>query len=88
MMTTWWVWVVAGLLLLILEGVVSGFILLGFAVGTIVVGLLMWVGIVFSQSVTWLVFAIVSLVAWFVFRRVYGSFRGQVKVWDRDINDN
>jgi hypothetical protein len=31
---------------------------------------------------------VVSVVAWLVLRRVVGVREGQVKVWDRDINDN
>jgi hypothetical protein len=35
-----------------------------------------------------LIFAVVSVVAWLVLRRMVGVRDGQVKVWDRDINDN
>ena len=34
-----------------------------------------------------LIFAVVSVVAWLVLRRVVGVREGQVKIWDRDIND-
>ncbi len=44
MWTVWWVWVVAGFLLGILEVFTPGFIFLGFAVGAILTGhLLAWV---------------------------------------------
>ncbi len=29
-----------------------------------------------------------DLAVWLVLRRVFGSGAGQVKVWERDINDN
>ena len=35
-----------------------------------------------------LVFAIASLGAWFAMRRLFGTRIGQVKIWDRDINDD
>ncbi len=38
MWTVWWVWVVAGLVLAILEMLTSGYIFLGFAIGAAVVG--------------------------------------------------
>jgi membrane protein implicated in regulation of membrane protease activity len=85
----WWVWAVAGVVLAILEVVIPGFILLGFAFGAGLTGLLLWVGVLGgSLSVMLLVFAVGSLVAWALLRRVVGVRHGQVKHWDRDINDN
>jgi len=85
----WWVWLVGGVLLGILEVLAPGFFFLGFAVGAVVVGLLLWLGLLGSSfSVLLLCFAIASLVAWLVVRRVVGVRAGQVKIWDRDINDN
>ncbi len=34
-----------------------------------------------------LIFGMVSLAGWFVLRQLFGVRRGQVKIWDRDIND-
>ena len=86
--TEWWVWMIAGAVLAILEIMIPGFILLGFAVGAALTGLLLWLGILGeSLAVLVLVFAVASLIAWLVLRRVVGVRRGQVKVWDRDIND-
>ena len=84
----WWVWMVAGAVLAILEVMIPGFILLGFAVGAALTGLLLWLGVLGgSLAVLLLVFAVASLVAWLVLRRVVGVRQGQVKLWDRDIND-
>jgi len=41
-----------------------------------------------SPALLVLIFAVCSLVAWLVLRRTMGVRAGQVKVWDRDINDN
>lgn len=89
MWATWWVWVVAGFLLAGLEVAIPGYIFLGFATGAVLTGILLGLGIV-AGSLAWLilVFAVLSLAAWFVLRRTMGVRQGQVKVWDRDINDN
>jgi len=84
----WWVWIAAALGLAILEVLAPGFIFLGFALGAAVVGILLGVGI--GASLPWLlvVFAVVSLISWIVMRRAFGIRKGQVKVWDRDINED
>lgn len=85
----WWVWVVAGFGLGVLEVIVPGFIFLGFAIGAVVTGLLVLVGILGGNlAVLILIFALASLVAWFALRAVFGVRQGQVKLWDKDINDN
>ena len=90
----WWAWLVAALALGILEIFAPGFIFLGFAAGAAVTGLLLAVGgplagwMAGSLPMTLLVFAVLSLVAWVALRRVVGVRKGQVKVWDRDINED
>ena len=83
----WWAWVVFGVALAVLEVLVPGFIFLGFAVGAVLVGVLVGLGrLGGSVPVLALVFAVLSLGAWIVLRRVVGVKEGQVKVWDKDIN--
>ncbi|MCU9848361.1 hypothetical protein OEZ60_10105 [Defluviimonas sp. WL0024] len=85
----WWVWMIAGAVLAILEVVIPGFILLGFACGAVVTGVGLWLGLLGgSLAVLVLVFAVASLAAWLVLRRVVGVRKGQVKLWDRDINED
>ena len=85
----WWVWMSAALVLAILEVIVPGWIFLGFAIGAFFLGAVMWMGIITSLSTYLLVvvFALLSLVAYLILRQVFGIRRGQVKIWDRDIND-
>lgn len=84
----WWVWMLAGAVLAILEVLIPGFILLGFAIGAGLTGILIWIGLLGNSfGTTLLVFAAVSIVAWLALRRLVGVRRGQVKVWDRDINE-
>lgn len=83
-----WVWIVAGIALAVLEVLVPGYVFLGFAIGAVVVGGLLWVGVL---GAGWpalaLVFAVVSLAAWWGMRRAFGLRKGQVKIWDTDVND-
>lgn len=78
-----------GLGLAIAEVLIPAWIFLGFAVGAFVIGVMMAIGIGTGLSLPWLlvVFAVFSLVAYLVLRQMFGIRRGQVKVWDRDIND-
>lgn len=85
----WWVWIVAGFVLGMLEIVMPGYIFLGFAIGAVITGVLVGLGVASaSPALLVLIFAVCSLVAWLVLRRTMGVREGQVKVWDRDINDN
>ncbi|WP_299938117.1 hypothetical protein [uncultured Pelagimonas sp.] len=86
----WWIWAGAGIVLLIIEVFAPGFVFLGFGVGAIAVAVILAIGggLVTSLPVALLIFAVCSLVAWFVMRKLAGERKGQVKIWDTDINDN
>lgn len=85
----WWVWIVAGIALGVLEVLAPGYILLGFAIGALATGLLIAIGLLGSSlPIMLLIAALVSLGAWFAMRKVFGIRNGQVKIWDRDINEN
>ena len=85
----WWAWMSAALVLATLEVLVPGYIFLGFAVGAAVMGLLMVFGVsVSGLALTLAIFAILSLISYLAMRRVFGLRKGQVKIWDTDINDN
>lgn len=88
MMGTWWAWVVLGFALGVLEVLAPGYIFLGFAIGAVMTGIFVGLGLAPSGvPMLLLVFALSSLVAWLALRRVVGVRKGQVKVWDHDIND-
>ena len=89
MWAVWWVWIVAGFALGVLEVIVPGYIFLGFAIGAVVVGAGLGVGLLGgSLPALLLVFALASLAAWYGLRRTMGVRDSQVKIWDRDINEN
>ncbi|MDJ0857834.1 MAG: hypothetical protein QNJ03_02060 [Dinoroseobacter sp.] len=88
-----WVWLAGGLALAILEVVIPGYIFLGFGIGAALTGVaLIFAGpeASFAQSLPLLIlcFAILSLVSWLGLRRVLGIRAGQVKTFDRDINED
>ena len=86
--TEWWVWMAGALALATLEVIVPGYIFLGFALGAAMLGLLILFGVnATGLALTLVVFAVLSLVSYVVLRRVLGVRNGQVKIWDRDIND-
>ncbi|MHA6261587.1 NfeD family protein [Arenibacterium sp. CAU 1754] len=84
----WWIWLSAALLLGIVEILLPGFVFLGFAIGALIVSLLLYaVGAVFTLPVLVLIFAALSLVAWLVLRKMFALPRGQVKTFNHDINE-
>lgn len=85
---TWWVWVVLGFALGVLEILAPGYIFLGFAIGAVLTGILVGIGIPAGTAMLVLIFAVLSVIAWLILRRTMGVRQGQVKIWDRDINDN
>lgn len=88
----WWVWAAAALVLGIVEVLIPGFVFLGFAIGAGVVALLLLVGgpgaiaLTGSLPALLVVFAVVSIIAWIVLRKVVGVQKTQVKTFDHDIN--
>ena len=85
----WWIWMAAGLFLAIAEVLIPAWISLGFAVGAFLMGVMIAIGVGTGLSLAWslVIFAVLSLIAYIALRQVFGIRRGQVKVWDRDIND-
>jgi membrane protein implicated in regulation of membrane protease activity len=94
MVSVWWVWVSGGFVLGILEVLVPGFFFLGFSSGAVITGLVLLAGGPFaawlagSVAYTVLFFALVSLASWLALRRFVGVRKGQLKIWDRDINED
>jgi len=89
----YWVWLALALALGIMEILVPGYILLGFALAAAAMGLLFASGVgpanamMESLPITLSVYGGVSLVMWLGLRHFFGRRDGQVKVWDKDINE-
>jgi membrane protein implicated in regulation of membrane protease activity len=84
----WWAWIVFGFAMGVLEVIAPAYVFLGFAIGAVVTGILVGIGVLGGLPATLLVFALASLAAWFMTRRMLGPQAGTAKIWDRDINDN
>lgn len=87
LVSLWWMWAAAALVFAILEVLLPGYILLGFAAGAAGVAILLGIGAALPISALLLVFAVVSLAAWIAMRKVFGLRGGSVKTFDHDIND-
>lgn len=92
-MGEWWAWLALGALLATFEIFAPGFVLLGFAAGASVIALLVAVTgpegpFVGSLPLTLLVFAVLSLIATVGFRAFFRTSAGEVKTFERDINQN
>lgn len=94
MLSAWWLWITAALVLGIVEVLVPVYIFLGFALGAVATGAVLLIGGDFAGWLTTVTprllvfFAVLSVVAWIALRSVLGVRHGQVKIWDRDINDD
>jgi membrane protein implicated in regulation of membrane protease activity len=90
----YWVWFALALLLGVFEILMPGYILLGFALAAGAMGIVFAAGIwpagmmADSLPITLSVYGVVSLVTWLGLRHYFGRRDGQVKVWDKDINEN
>ncbi|WP_238369043.1 NfeD family protein [Heliomarina baculiformis] len=86
--TIWWAWLALALILGIAEIVIPGFIFLGFAIGALAVAMLLLnTGISLLLPLLLLLFAALSLIAWLALRHFFSRPQGQVKYFDKDIND-
>ncbi|MGB3407407.1 MAG: hypothetical protein WBA67_07920 [Jannaschia sp.] len=93
---TWWVWMLTGLVLMVLEMIVPGFILLGFGIGAGLVGLGLLTGLLggmtalagsYAFALLMILFAVLSLLAWLGLRAVFGPPGARPTTFDKDIND-
>jgi len=84
---TWWVWASAALVLAVLEMLLPSYIFLGFALGAALTAAIFALGAGMTLPWTLVVFALMSLLAYIGLRLVFRLEHGQVKVWDRDINE-
>lgn len=86
---TWWAWAILALALACLEITLPAFVFLGMAIGAGCVALVMASGGagVIGAPLSVLMFAVISLIATLVLRKIFSLPKGQVKTFDGDIND-
>ncbi|WBU58410.1 NfeD family protein [Paracoccus sediminicola] len=84
-----WTWIIVALIISTLELLVPGYVFLGIAISCAMMGLVLLSG-VFAPGLPLLLILIAALsgVIWLILRKVMGVRKGQVRIWDRDINDD
>lgn len=83
-----WLWIISALLLAALELFAPGWVFMGLAAAVGLMGVLLLSGFwTAGLGVTLVVTALLSGLAWLVLRRIVGVRKGQVRLWDRDINE-
>jgi membrane protein implicated in regulation of membrane protease activity len=89
LLSEWWFWIAAAVVLGIVEVLVPAFVFLGFSIGAVAVGLLMVTGLVtLSPAANVALFAVLSLAGYLLLRAFLGQSRGDVRMIDKDINEN
>jgi membrane protein implicated in regulation of membrane protease activity len=84
-----WLWLIAALVLALLELLAPAWIFLGVAIAVALMGLVLLMGLWSGGlPMALVVTAILSGVIWYLLRRMAGVRKDQVRVWKRDINDN
>ena len=84
-----WIWLIAALLIGMIEVVLPVWIFLGTAIAVLIMGLILLSGLwVPSLPVALVATGIVSGIVWLILRRAMGVTHGQKKIWRTDINDN
>ncbi|HEC71733.1 MAG TPA: hypothetical protein ENI28_08005 [Roseobacter sp.] len=88
LLTSWWVWVSAALVLGLIEVLVPGNIFLGFALGAL--GMVPVVMIVpgINGPLAFALFASLSLVAWIILRVFFRQQSSGTRIVSRDINED
>jgi membrane protein implicated in regulation of membrane protease activity len=89
LLSEWWFWISAAAVLGIVEVLVPAFVFLGFSIGAVAVGLLLVTGLVtLSPAANVALFAVLSLAGYLLLRVFLGRSRGDVRMIDKDINEN
>lgn len=84
-----WLWLIAGVVLAGLELLLPGYVFLGLALAVATMGLALLLGLwVWGLPSALVATTLLSAAIWLGLRRMMGVQRGQVRLWDRDINDN
>ena len=87
--TNGWLWVIAALLLALIEMILPGHVFVGMAGAVAVMGVLLLSGLWTAGLPAALVLtAVLSGVIWLALSRMRGVDRSQTRIWHRDINDN
>lgn len=83
-----WLWIGGGLIVALVELMLPGYLFLGTAAALIVMGIVLLAGLwPWGLPGALVTVAVLTFLAWALLRRLLGVRHGQVRIWDRDIND-
>ena len=82
-----WFWIIVAAVLGVAEVLLPGYIFLGIAIACGIAGLALLAGVTApSLPMLLIAIAVLSGFIWLILRRAVGVRKGQVRIWDRDIN--
>jgi membrane protein implicated in regulation of membrane protease activity len=87
LLSLWWVWLAVALALGLAEVMLPGFIFLGFALGALLMALVVAIFTTLSPPALLAVFAGLSLLAWIGLRLAFKRQSSGARIVTRDIND-
>lgn len=89
LLSLWWVWLAAALILGLVELLAPAFIFLGFSVAAVIMAGLAALGLLPGTPAAMLaLFAVSALVAWIGLRVLFKSPTANAKTFREDVNDN
>ncbi len=88
LLTFWWVWMAAALVLALIELVLPGSLFLGFALGALAMAGVVAFSAMANTAALLALFAVLSLLAWVALKRVFRRQSSGARVVTHDINDN
>jgi len=89
LLSQWWFWLSAAVVLGIVEVMVPFFVFLGFSIGAVGMAILVatgWVSLGAAGNLA--LFAVLSLAGYGLLRVLLGKTQGDVRIITKDINDN
>ena len=84
----WWIWLALALSLALLELFGPGTVFLGFAIGAAAMAIVAALAPTFSGAAVLALFALLSLAAWYLLRRIFKRQSSGPRIITRDINDD
>lgn len=89
LLSLWWVWLAAALVLGLIELLAPAFIFLGFSIAAVIMAGLAAFGVLpTGPAAMFAVFAALALMAWIGLRVFFKSPTPNVKTFREDVNDN
>ena len=87
--TNGWLWIIAALVLALIELMLPGYVFMGVALAAALMGIALLTGIwTGGLPLALVVTAVLSGLIWLVLSRMRGVDRSATRIWHRDINDN